>query len=126
VAAEGKLRLLCDAHDALTSPRSRIRPGMIARVRVLGTGGAEAQDRGGEVLRVFIPKRLVARDGGQAYVWVVDQAAGTARRRAVTLGPESGDVVEVTEGLQPSEKLIVGGREGLQPGQRVRVTGEES
>jgi multidrug efflux pump subunit AcrA (membrane-fusion protein) len=106
------------------APLEMLRPGMIAKVRVLSPPTPQ-QESGGEILRIFIPRRLIIAEGGQSQVWIVDQAAGRAVLRAVVLGSgRHGDRVEIAQGLQPSDKLIVSGRETLRPGQRVRVTEE--
>jgi hypothetical protein len=36
------------------------------------------------------------------------------------------DLVEVTEGITPADKLIVGGREGLSDGARITILGEDA
>src|SRR5262249_48744824 len=77
--------------------------------------------------RLLVPRPLVEADGaGGARVWVADQAAGVARLRAVQLGAAHGDLVEVTEGLRVTDKLIATGRDGLSDGARVTVTGEDA
>ncbi len=49
-----------------------------------------------------------------------------ARRRAVKLGGVvAGELVEVLQGLTPTDKVIVGGRELLEDGDRIRITGED-
>ena len=72
------------------------------------------------------PRRLVEGDSAGRVVWVA-AADGTARRRSVTLG-EAGteDLVEVADGLWPTDRLIAGGRESLEDGDRVEITGEDS
>ena len=72
-----------------------------------------------------MPRQLVESGEARRTVWVADQAAGVARRRAVKLGGTAGELVEVVEGLTPADKLIAGGREGLRDGERITVVGEE-
>jgi hypothetical protein len=69
---------------------------------------------------VLIPSRLVQNGS----VWVVDGATRTAVKRAVALGGEQGEWVEVASGVNVSDKLIDGGREALNEGARVHVREE--
>jgi hypothetical protein len=72
-------------------------------------------------VRLLVPRALV-RDGT---VWVADRVTGRAALRPVKLGPTDGELVEVTGGLDASDKLIAGRRDGLTEGQRITVTGED-
>jgi multidrug efflux pump subunit AcrA (membrane-fusion protein) len=106
-------------------PLRRLRPGMIAKVRIIAPP-SDKQETGGEVLRLWIPKKLLVKEDGKSQVWVVQQQRGRAQLSEVTLGTgQQGELIEVTQGLQPSDKLIVSGRESLKPGERVRIAGEE-
>ena len=68
---------------------------------------------------VLVPKRVVSEDNGQSVVWVV---AGTkAKRRAVSLGADRLDQIEVKSGVAPGEILIVNAPAGLTDGALVRV-----
>ena len=68
---------------------------------------------------VLVPKRVVSEDNGQPVVWVVN---GTkAKRRAVSLGVDRLDQVEVKSGVAPGEILIVSAPAGLTDGALVRV-----
>jgi len=69
--------------------------------------------------RLVIPQTLVFTHQGQPHVWVLtaDQRAET---RAIQLGQQpTPALVEVTAGLQLTDKLIVDGRQYLSPGTRV-------
>jgi RND family efflux transporter MFP subunit len=68
---------------------------------------------------VLVPKRVVSEDNGQPVVWVVN---GTkAKRRAVSLGADRLDQIEVKSGVAPGEILIVNAPAGLTDGALVRV-----
>jgi RND family efflux transporter MFP subunit len=68
---------------------------------------------------VLVPKRVVSEDNGQSVVWVV---TGTkAKRRAVSVGADRLDQVEVKSGVAPGEILIVNAPAGLTDGALVRV-----
>jgi len=68
---------------------------------------------------VLIPKRAVGEQNGASYVWVV--AGGTAVRRAVTLGPDRIDQVEVKSGVVAGDALIMNAPAGLTSGAPVKV-----
>jgi len=68
---------------------------------------------------VLIPKRAVVEHGGQPSVWVV--AGATASRRAVALGAERLEQVEVRSGVLPGETVIVNPPAALPDHARVRV-----
>lgn len=125
VAQTALMAAIAEGVQALESPFDKLRPDMIARVRFLSPP-TESKETGGEVLRLFVPKRLADTSGGEARIWIVDQAAGRAILRTVVLGQaRQGELVEITQGLQPSDKLITSGHQALKPGDRVRIVGEE-
>jgi RND family efflux transporter MFP subunit len=68
---------------------------------------------------VLIPKRAVMEQGGTSIVWIVTN--GTAARRAVTLGRERLDQVEVRSGVVPGEALILNPPAALTDRAPVRV-----
>jgi RND family efflux transporter MFP subunit len=112
---------------AVKAPPPTLRPDMLVQVTFLAVAGPRAGGSDAEApLRLFVPRQLVDSSEGGVRIWVADQAAGVSRLKAVTLGT-AGDanLVEVVEGLNAADKLIVGGREGLRDGQRIAVTGED-
>ena len=66
-----------------------------------------------------VPRSAVQRDGADTYVFVAD--AGKAQRRVVHLGYDDGDAVEITEGLQPGESVVVLGNNELTDGMAIHV-----
>lgn len=70
---------------------------------------------------VTVPRGAVARLGGKATVWVVQD--DLVQPRAVTTGLESADVVEISQGLSGGERIVVRGHEGLYAGARVAAVG---
>ncbi|HEY1379345.1 MAG TPA: efflux RND transporter periplasmic adaptor subunit [Gemmataceae bacterium] len=96
----------------------RILPGMTAtvtltyrRASILGS-------------RILVPVAAVSQDaaGGQV-VWVLGPEQ-TVTRRPVKLGTATGGRVEVTEGLQPGDRIAVAGVSFLRDGMRVRDLGD--
>lgn len=72
-----------------------------------------------EVLSVS--KDAVIRRGTQAMVFVVSN--GTAQPRTVQLGQAVGDRLQVLDGLQDGEVVVIRGNERLRPGQTVAYPG---
>jgi RND family efflux transporter MFP subunit len=70
---------------------------------------------------ILVPKRTVTERGGQSFVWVVSN--GTVARRAVTLGADRLDQVEVKSGVVPGEVVVVNPPPGLTDRGLVRVKG---
>jgi hypothetical protein len=91
---------------------------MLVQARFLASGESGST---GAVSVVLVPARLLV-DGGS--LWLVDGATKTAALRKVELGARRGDDVEVTSGVNISDKLIDVGRERLQPGARLAVREE--
>jgi multidrug efflux pump subunit AcrA (membrane-fusion protein) len=118
------LGVLAGVREMLT-PQELLRPGMIAKVRILSPA-TQTKEPGGEVLRLYVAKRLIVSEENQTRIWIVDQSTNQAVLRSVSLGAVSaGDLVEVTQGLHPSDKVITTSRELLRPGMRVMITRDE-
>lgn len=90
------------------SPAPRPRPGMSA---VADLKVREAKDA------VSAPASAVFRDGRRDAVWVV--ADGVARKRLVRLGTQGEDSVEILEGLQPGDRVVVRGADTVTEGQQL-------
>ncbi len=61
----------------------------------------------------------------RSYSAFVSQGDTIAVRRELILGIEQGDRIEVIEGLQPGDNLIITGHRNLENGSRIRVAGRE-
>ncbi|HEV8149127.1 MAG TPA: efflux RND transporter periplasmic adaptor subunit, partial [Gemmatimonadales bacterium] len=72
---------------------------------------------------VVIPEDAVAPMQGSEWVWVVRD--GKAERRRVSLGVRTPGYVEIREGIEPGERVVVSGNERLSPGAEVRATLQE-
>lgn len=111
---------------ALESPPPAVRPEMLVKATFLAlptqkAPSSEEQKRE----RILVPRRLVQGEGESRIVWIA-AADGIARRRSVSLGKAgTEDLVEVAEGLRPTDRLIVGGRESLVDGDHIEITGED-
>ncbi len=62
----------------------------------------------------------------RSYSAFVNQGDTVAVRRELTLGIEQGDKIEVLDGLQPGEGLVITGQNNLEDGARIRVAGSET
>jgi RND family efflux transporter MFP subunit len=86
-----------------------------------GTDQGRSGDGGGTQPIVLVPRRTVAEQNGQSFVWVV--ARGIASRRPVTLGSERLDQIEVRSGVAPGETLVLNPPPGLTDRALVRIKG---
>jgi multidrug efflux pump subunit AcrA (membrane-fusion protein) len=66
---------------------------------------------------VAVPASAVFRDGSRDAVWVVKN--GVARERLVRLGAQGQARVEVLEGIEEGERLVVRGADRVREGQRL-------
>jgi RND family efflux transporter MFP subunit len=95
-----------------------ILPDMGVKVAFMSAAPPPGKNAGTEA-RAIIPKTAVHSDGGKQIVYLVrDQKL---ERRAVSLGAERGNDVEILAGLAPGDKLVVSGAEKLHEGQTVEV-----
>jgi HlyD family secretion protein len=125
-----RAKAIVEVRVSILDADERVKPEMTASVvfqephaatgsgRTAGPAGASTG--AGQV--VLIPKRAVVgeiRRGEQAAVWVVIGA--TASRRAVTLGTERIDQVEIQSGVAPGDAVILNPPPTLADHSRVRV-----
>jgi RND family efflux transporter MFP subunit len=69
--------------------------------------------------RVTVPPAAVVDVNGTKSVWIVEE--GRARARAITVGAEREDAVEIRTGLSGGETVIVAPPSGVAEGSKVRV-----
>jgi RND family efflux transporter MFP subunit len=100
------------AEVAVENPRGELRPGMFVEVTII------AERRTGVPV---VPREAVTERGGRKVVFVLE--GQKVSRRDVLLGLGDDDVVEIRQGLEPGERVVVRGIETLQDDQRVRVSG---
>ena len=112
---------------AINDPPQVITPEMLGQVTFLAPPQPKAvADSESEPLRMLVPRALLIGMEGGSSLWVVDAEQGVARQQTVEVGRAGTDqLVEITQGIDPTAKLIVGGRESLTNGSRVRITGED-
>jgi multidrug efflux pump subunit AcrA (membrane-fusion protein) len=112
---------------ALDAPVPVFKPEMLVNLTYLAPKPAEAVANASSQMRLYVPQQLVLHDETGSYVWAADQSDGVARKTAVTTGSTGpGGLVEVTQGLLISSRVISRGYESLQDGQRIRVVDEDA
>lgn len=97
---------------------SRILPDMGVKVSFLRdepAGGQAAQP----APRVLVPKAALRTADGRKIVFVLKQ--DRVERRAVSIGLEQGDQVEVVSGVTAGERVVVDGPQTLKDGDKVKV-----
>ncbi|HVZ22991.1 MAG TPA: efflux RND transporter periplasmic adaptor subunit, partial [Vicinamibacterales bacterium] len=96
----------------------RILPDMGVKVSFL-RDDAPGQGQASGVPRMLVPKSAVRTSDGQSVVFVVKE--DRAERRAVKVGDDKGDQVEVLSGLSVGEQVVVNAPQGLKDGDKVKV-----
>jgi membrane fusion protein (multidrug efflux system) len=87
-----------------------LRPGQFVRVLMSGASWIDA---------IQVPQRAVMQGPQGNFVWVVD-AESKAEFRPVTVGPLTGDMWLIAEGLSDGERIVVDGGLKLAPGVPVK------
>jgi multidrug efflux pump subunit AcrA (membrane-fusion protein) len=100
------------------NPGSRLKAGMFAKVRII------TEEKEGIVK---IPAAALIRRFGEEYVFTVEADPDnpenhTARRKIVRPGILIDGVLEIAEGLEPEDEVVVRGQTLLEDGARVNVT----
>ncbi len=109
---------------AIPNPGETIRPEMLATATFLAPPN-DTDESSQTAERLLIPRDLVHNENGQA-VWIVDEQK-RAQLRSVTFGRAgTNELVEVTKGLFPTDRLISSGLDGLSSGDRVEIVSEDS
>jgi membrane fusion protein (multidrug efflux system) len=101
------------ARAEFPNPGGRLKPGMLMRVGV---------DRGTRVA-VGAPESAVNFSGGQAYVYKIGTRAdgAYAQQTPIIAGTNDCGFIEVREGLEPGDRIILDGLNRIQPNQPVMV-----
>jgi multidrug efflux system membrane fusion protein len=111
-AASQSSRMVDITAYVLNPNRPELRPGAFARVTV-PIGATRPSP--------VIPQTAIRPSEKGFLAYTIDQ--GVARQRILTLGMRTADgQVEVRQGLQPGEMLVIRGAEALRDGAKVKVT----
>jgi membrane fusion protein (multidrug efflux system) len=101
------------ARVEVPDPSRRLKPGMFARVNIVYERRADA---------LQLPRAAILDADGEQSVFVV--ANGKAEQRSVRTGLASGGWLEVVEGLDGSEQVVVVGQGGLKSGTPVKIVAD--
>jgi multidrug efflux system membrane fusion protein len=100
------------ARAALANPDGRYTPGLFARVRLIGGEDHDA---------ILVEDRAVGTDLSKKFVLTLTKN-NRIEYRLVELGPEINGLRVVTQGLAPSDLIVVNGLQHVRPGQSVAAT----
>ncbi len=123
-----RAKSIVEVRVTLLNADARVKPEMSASVTFQEprppAGSGQASAAGTAAIApvapvVLIPKRAVTEQAGQPVVWVV--AEGKASRRAVALGADRLEQVEVRSGVAPGDAVILSPPPTLADHGRVRV-----
>lgn len=102
----GTFKITIEVHD----PERRIKPGMFGRMSII-------YDRHEDVLQ--IPRSAIVEDMGNQTVFVVED--DKAVRRIVQTGYSNEGLIEITSGIEETDRVITVGQVGLKPDAKVSV-----
>jgi membrane fusion protein (multidrug efflux system) len=116
----GRIRQIAPVVDTATgtvkvtveavAPPDAVRPGAFVSIGIVRERHETA---------LLVPRESVIRELRSAHVFVTRD--DTAVKRAVTLGIEEEEMVEILSGVEAGEAVVVAGQGGLDDGQRVKV-----
>ncbi len=110
----------------IDTPPKVFRPDMLVDITFLSTRTNDGGDTQEKASRHYVPRSLVRQDAAGQFVWLADQANGTARRVSVSVGGSvPGGLVEIRGELAMGARVIAGGGEGLVDGGRIRIVDED-
>jgi membrane fusion protein, multidrug efflux system len=95
----------------ISNPTLKLRPGMFVKADII----TDQKDS-----TIVIPKDIIMTGGRGKYVFVVGRNSA-ADDRWITTGIENQNFVEVLEGLQPNDRLIIRGYETLRDNSKVKI-----
>ena len=122
-----KVRIAFDPSAGSGSPRAqsrgealdaRILPDMGVKVSFLRDAPAAGQAPSAPA--VIVPKAAVRSADGKTIVFVL-ASEDRVERRAVKIGLETGDQVEIVSGVRAGERVVVDGPQTLKDGDKVKV-----
>lgn len=123
-ALEGKIARLVPAADAMS--HTHLVKLNLPDVKGLASGAfARVRFNVGEGQGIAVPKSAILQRAGITGVFVVD-GQGVARYRMVRTGEDRNGTVEVSAGLSPGEKVVVGNADKLSTGDLVKLTGSKA
>ena len=101
------------------------KPEMLVDVTFLAASHSDQKTDGAAARTLFIPQSYLYRNGNEHFVWIADRTHSIARKTTVQVGlARLTDLVEITDGLNLSSRIISSSPDYLRDGQRIRITDE--
>lgn len=100
----------------IKEPPVVIPPGVFARANIITEHNTDA---------LIIPSTALTRKADGLFVFVLENDEQTVKRRAIITGITQGNQVEVVDGLNDNEIVVILGNISLEEGDLVRVTNRE-
>jgi membrane fusion protein (multidrug efflux system) len=100
---------------AAIDPPAIVRPGGFVTIDIVRATHANT---------LMLPRDAVIRELQRAHVFVVQD--DVAEKRSVTLGLEEKDKLEILDGVEAREMVVVAGQGGLKDGSRIKILPEDS
>ena len=97
--------------DFLARDEQAVLPEMGVRVRFLSDNAPPGIETGAVRDKIVVPKEAVQSGSDGSFVWVVSD--DMASKRAVQVGANSGERIEITSGVNAGDKVVVRGGERL-------------
>jgi RND family efflux transporter MFP subunit len=97
------------------NPDGALRPGMICDVTLDAPTSAQASPKSADI--ILPPQAVVLNWDNSTAVWL--SRGGTATRVPVTVGSVDSRGVVITQGLQPTDSVVVSGQQKLSEGQKI-------
>ena len=93
----------------LDNPEQLLKPGMFAEVQI----------KSSQPETLLVPREAVVKMGDLDTVWIVEGDLATTRE--VTAGASNGELIQIIEGLQEGEQVVVSGQNMLQEDAKVEI-----
>jgi RND family efflux transporter MFP subunit len=97
--------------DFLARDEMAVLPEMGVRVRFLSDNAPPGVETGAVRDKIVVPKAAVQSGSEGSFVWIVSD--DVASKRAVQVGANSGERIEITSGVNAADKVVVRGAERL-------------
>jgi len=111
---------------AILDPPDTIRPEMLVTATFVAPEVNSDKTQSNNSATIFIPQQLVVSGDNGDFVWIVDSNK-RARRQKIESGIlATGDLLEITKGLEITDKLIASDPSGLSDGKKVTVSGQNN
>lgn len=76
------------------------------------------------VEQLVLPVTAILVRDGKSYVWVVDEGGGTVKAVEVNTGPQAGNGIVITSGIDAGMRVVTAGVHSLEDGQKIKVEDE--